>query len=71
MDSNDTQMDVESSSSQAADVSEVLQLIQKPMKKGEIWYLVDKKWFELCKLYLTDHQAVHNPGPIDNSGLSP
>lgn len=70
MDTNETQMEMESTSSEAADVSEVLQLIQKPMKKGEFWYLIDKKWFEMCKIYLNDRQPVHNPGPIDNSGLS-
>ena len=67
MEVND-KMDSESSSS---DVTEVLQLIQKPMKRGEFWYLLDKKWFELCKLYLNDRQQVHNPGPIDNSGFVP
>ena len=70
MDTNETQMEVESTSSESADVTEVLQLIQKPMKNGEYWYLIDKKWFEMCKIYLNDRQQVNNPGPIDNSGMS-
>ncbi|CAG2110965.1 unnamed protein product [Medioppia subpectinata] len=63
MDTNDQEMDCQT------DVSEVLQLIHKPMQKGELWYLLDKKWFELCKLYVNDRQQVHNPGPVDNSAL--
>ncbi len=65
MDSNDVEMD-----SNTSDVSHVLQLVHKPMKRGEFWYLLDKKWFELCKLFINDKEQVHNPGPIDNSGMS-
>jgi hypothetical protein len=61
MDTNDIDLD--------SNVEQVLQLIHKPMKKGEFWYLLDKKWFELCKLYLTQKDSIHNPGPIDNSGF--
>ncbi|CAG2166899.1 unnamed protein product, partial [Oppiella nova] len=63
MDNKEHEMDC------GSDVSEVLQLTQKPMKRGEFWYLLDKKWWELCKVYLNDRQQVHNPGPIDNSAL--
>lgn len=61
MDSNDIDLD--------SNIDQVLQLIQRPMKKGEYWYLIDKKWFDLCKLYIQDKEPEHNPGPIDNSAL--
>lgn len=57
--------DMESESS----VEQILQLIHKPMKKEEFWYLLDKKWFELCKLFIKEKEHIHNPGPIDNSGI--
>ncbi len=43
---------------------------QTHAKGREFWYLLDKKWFELCKLYINNREQVHNPGPIDNSGMS-
>lgn len=45
--------------------------MEQPMKKGEYWYLVDKKWFETFKLYVKEGESAlsANPGPIDNSQL--
>lgn len=61
METNDIDVD--------SNVDQILVLLQRPMKKGENWYLIDKKWFELCKVFLQDKDPVHNPGPVDNSPL--
>ncbi|XP_013412555.1 ubiquitin carboxyl-terminal hydrolase 15 isoform X3 [Lingula anatina] len=57
--------------------NEIRQLIKEPLKKGDIWYLVDAKWFKQWKKYVgfdawdtvnTGEQTAY-PGPIDNSPL--
>ena len=63
--SMDSEMDVDADKS----VDQVLVLMEKPMKKGEYWYLVDKKWFETFKLYVKEEDKSQNPGPVDNSQL--
>lgn len=51
-------------------VESVLQLVELPMKKGDYWYLVDKRWYETFKRFVKDPtDPSSNPGPIDNSGL--
>ncbi|KAI1287287.1 Ubiquitin carboxyl-terminal hydrolase 4 [Halotydeus destructor] len=65
-DETETQMEVDSGKS----VEEVLALIEQPMKKGEYWYLVDKKWFEQFKSYLNGEKDPSlSPGAVDNSPL--
>lgn len=51
-------------------VESVLQLVEMPMKKGDYWYLVDKRWYETFKGFVKDPtDPSSNPGPVDNSGL--
>lgn len=51
-------------------VESVLQLVEMPMKKGDYWYLVDKRWYETFKGFVKDPiDPSLNPGPVDNSGL--
>lgn len=60
------QMEVEDSTSSLDNVQKI---VEKPMCKGESWYLVDKKWYDQFEIYLSDRVPAHNPGPIDNSNL--
>ncbi|XP_068685473.1 ubiquitin carboxyl-terminal hydrolase 15-like [Montipora capricornis] len=58
---------------------ELTEGIQKPLRKGDAWYLVDCRWFKQWKKFLGfdtcsrdqfgvgDH--LNHPGPIDNSSL--
>lgn len=62
---------------------EIRQLCDKPLIKGDVWYLVDNHWFKSWQTYVgqgDDAQAQivpiapgpsqgPHPGPIDNSGL--
>ncbi|XP_037049322.1 ubiquitin carboxyl-terminal hydrolase 15-like [Bradysia coprophila] len=50
-------------------LDDVRKIVEKPMCKGESWYLVDKKWYEQFEKFVTDKEPTHNPGPIDNSKL--
>ncbi|XP_060596713.1 E3 ubiquitin-protein ligase TRIM36-like isoform X2 [Ruditapes philippinarum] len=51
--------------------------LQKPLIKGETWYIIDVKWFKQWKSYVgyesLDHFNVGeesaNPGPIDNTPI--
>ncbi|XP_013790344.1 ubiquitin carboxyl-terminal hydrolase 15-like [Limulus polyphemus] len=60
-----------------AQKNEISEYIKKPLKKGDIWYLVDSRWFKQWKKYVgyddwdtcnADKENTH-PGPIDNSAL--
>lgn len=50
-------------------VESVLRFMERPVKKGDYWYLLDKKWFETFKSFLEKREDGLNPGPIDNSPL--
>lgn len=53
------------------------QQMKKPMAKGDTWFLVNSRWFELLSSYIglesrsttTDVLPQDHPGPIDNSPL--
>lgn len=65
-----TAMDVDHPDEEDGSIDSVPQLMNRPMNKDEHWYLLDKKWFETFKTYLTDKNAqCNNPGPIDNGSL--
>ncbi|KAK2167839.1 hypothetical protein LSH36_23g05071 [Paralvinella palmiformis] len=57
--------------------NELAELLKKPLKKGDTWYLTDTKWFKQWKKYVgydswdTGHVGDESayPGPIDNSAL--
>ncbi|XP_015782630.1 ubiquitin carboxyl-terminal hydrolase 15 [Tetranychus urticae] len=51
--------------------SEVDKMVNRELKEGEFWYVLDNKWFQTYKQYLQacDDDMVNNPGPIDNSDL--
>lgn len=51
------------------DLDEITKLVNSPLKKGESWYLLDKKWYEMCKSYHESGDKTIFPGPIDNSAL--
>lgn len=61
--------DTEMNSVEMLDIKQISGLMQKAMKKDDSWFLLDKKWFEMCKLFLNDNDPTHNPGPVDNSAL--
>lgn len=48
---------------------EILKLINSPLKAGSTWYLLDTKWFDMCKNYHDSGDKSVFPGPIDNSAL--
>ncbi|XP_075751716.1 ubiquitin carboxyl-terminal hydrolase 15 isoform X1 [Rhipicephalus microplus] len=58
--------------------TEIANLFKKALKKDDLWYMVDKKWFNQWKRYVgydswdtsneIGEQTTH-PGPIDNSPL--
>ncbi|XP_070394711.1 ubiquitin carboxyl-terminal hydrolase 15-like isoform X3 [Dermacentor albipictus] len=58
--------------------TEITNFFKKPLKKDDLWYMVDKKWFNQWKRYVgydswetsndIGEQTTH-PGPIDNSPL--
>ncbi|CAN8017254.1 unnamed protein product [Ixodes persulcatus] len=57
--------------------NDISNLLKKPLKPDDIWYLVDNKWFKQWKKYVgydtwdvcgIGEQTTH-PGPIDNSPL--
>ncbi|XP_077488380.1 ubiquitin carboxyl-terminal hydrolase 15-like isoform X1 [Amblyomma americanum] len=58
--------------------NEISNLFKKPLKKDDIWYMIDKKWFNQWKRYVgydswetsnnIGEQTTH-PGPIDNAPL--
>ncbi|KAH6929254.1 hypothetical protein HPB50_025374 [Hyalomma asiaticum] len=58
--------------------SEITNLFKKALKKDDLWYMVDKRWFNQWKRYVgydswetsndIGEQTTH-PGPIDNSPL--
>ncbi|XP_065584327.1 ubiquitin carboxyl-terminal hydrolase 15-like [Artemia franciscana] len=57
-------------------IADIKQQLNKPLVKGEKWYLVDRKWFDQWKKYVnldgqdeSDTQEIYNPGPFDNSSI--
>ncbi|XP_065576578.1 ubiquitin carboxyl-terminal hydrolase 15-like [Artemia franciscana] len=57
-------------------IADIKQQLNKPLVKGEKWYLVDRKWFDQWKKYVnldgqdeSDTQEIYNPGPLDNSSI--
>lgn len=51
------------------DFDEIVKLVNAPLKKGDAWYLLDKKWFDVCKAYHESGDKSIFPGAIDNSAL--
>lgn len=57
--------------------NEIAEKAKKPLKSGDVWYLIDNKWFKQWKKYVgydsweTSNVGDHttHPGPIDNSLL--
>ena len=54
--------------------------LARPLAEGDIWYLVDSRWFKQCRKYLGFNEQFRfawaeagselaHPGPIDNSEL--
>ncbi|XP_033647195.1 ubiquitin carboxyl-terminal hydrolase 15-like [Asterias rubens] len=60
-----------------AQKNQISDLLKTSLKKGDIWYLLDSKWFKQWKKYVGYDSwdmynlgnETSNPGPIDNSGL--
>ncbi|KAL8591401.1 hypothetical protein ACOMHN_022207 [Nucella lapillus] len=56
---------------------EIAHQLERPLKKGESWYLLDFRWFKLWKKYvgfdtwdtINAGEETYNPGPIDNTLL--
>uniref|UniRef100_T1IWA2 Ubiquitin carboxyl-terminal hydrolase n=1 Tax=Strigamia maritima TaxID=126957 RepID=T1IWA2_STRMM len=57
--------------------NEIANLMKKPLKKGDVWYLIDNRWIKQWKKYvgadfwdrnIVGEQGIH-PGPIDNNPL--
>lgn len=48
---------------------EVVKLVNKPLVKGDTWYMLDKNWYDTCKVYNESGDQTQHPGPIDNSAL--
>jgi len=51
------------------DFDEIVRLINSPLKPGDTWYLLDKKWYDMCKAYHESGDKSTFPGAIDNSAL--
>lgn len=51
------------------DFEKIVKLVYAPLKSGDVWYLLDKKWYDLCKVYHETGDKSNYPGPIDNSAL--
>ncbi|XP_076078231.1 ubiquitin carboxyl-terminal hydrolase 15-like isoform X1 [Mytilus galloprovincialis] len=57
--------------------SELKELLKKPLKRDDKWFLLDTKWFKQWKKYVGYEswdafnvgQSEANPGPVDNSPL--
>lgn len=52
-----------------ADFEEVVKFINEPLEVNEYWYLLDKKWYDMCKAYHETGDETNYPGPIDNTRL--
>lgn len=51
------------------DFDEIVKLVNAPLKRGDAWYLLDKKWYDVCKAYHESGDKSIFPGAIDNSAL--
>lgn len=52
---------------QVPQLSDVPALVKMPLKLGDVWYIVDKKWFDAFLTYLEKKDEAFNPGKVDNS----
>lgn len=67
---NESPMEIEESTPTGdINLDNVRKMVERPMCKGESWYLIDKKWYEQFEKFVVDKEPAHNPGPIDNSKL--
>lgn len=58
----------EPTSSQKFDLTNVSELVKKPICLGDHWYILNKKWYDACLSYIESNQDSNlNPGKIDNS----
>nr|XP_058960785.1 ubiquitin carboxyl-terminal hydrolase 4-like isoform X1 [Pocillopora verrucosa] len=68
---------IESSPDLENQKKEIAEAMNKPLVKGDIWFLVDSHWFKQWKKFagydswdkFEVGQELNNPGPIDNSSL--
>lgn len=66
-----TAMDVDHCDEEdTSSLDSVPQLMEKPMHRDEIWYVLDMTWYEGFTLFLRDKSVrVNHPGPINNSPI--
>lgn len=57
----------EPSSTQQFDLSDVAQLVKRPLRVGDYWYIVDKSWYDNCLSFIEYGDPSNHPKKIDNS----
>lgn len=67
MDIDENEAIEEPTSSQQCDLSDVAQLMKRPLRLGDYWYIVDKKWYDACSSYIESEDITYKPEKIDNS----
>lgn len=57
----------EPSSSQQYELSDIAQLIKRPLRAGDFWFIIEKNWFDKCLTYIQSSDEADSPGQIENS----
>ena len=57
----------EPTSTQQYELADIVQLVKRPLRIGDYWYVIDKKWYDACLSFIEFDDSTYHPGKIDNS----